>query len=53
MKLALREDMSRGGKLDEQLAWLEGLGFGGIELSAAALDLLPRKLEEIFADSPI
>jgi hypothetical protein len=31
MKLALREDMSRGGKLAEQLAWLEGLGFDGIE----------------------
>ena len=37
----------------EQLAWLEGLGFDGIELSAAALDLPPRELEEIFADSPI
>jgi hypothetical protein len=38
MKLALREDMSRGGILAEQLDWLEGLGFEGIELSAAALD---------------
>ena len=45
MKLALREDMSRGGTLAEQLAWLEGLGFDGIELSAAALDLPPRELE--------
>ena len=53
MKLALREDMSRGGTLAEQLAWLDGLGFEGIELSAAALDLPPRKLEEIFAGSPI
>jgi sugar phosphate isomerase/epimerase len=53
MKLALREDMSRGGTLAEQLAWLEGLGFDGIELSAAALDIPPRELEEIFADSPI
>ena len=34
-------------------AWLDGLGFDGIELSAAALDLAPRELEEIFADSPI
>jgi sugar phosphate isomerase/epimerase len=50
MKLALREDMSRGGKLAEQLAWLEGLGFDGIELSAAVLDLPPRELEEIIAD---
>ncbi len=32
MKLALREDMSRGGTLAEQLAWLDGLGFEGIEL---------------------
>ena len=53
MKLALREDMSRGGTLAEQLAWLAGLGFDGIELSAAALDLPPRELEEIFADSPV
>jgi hypothetical protein len=53
IKLALREDMSRGGTLAERLAWLEGLGFDGIELSAAALDLPPRELEEIFADSPV
>ena len=53
MKLALREDMIRGGTLAEQLAWLDGLGFEGIELSAAALDLPPRELEEIFAGSPI
>ena len=53
MKLALREDMSRGGTLAEPLDWLEGRGFEGIELSAAALDLPPRELEEIFADSPI
>ena len=33
MKLALREDMSQGGTLAEQLAWLDGLGFEGIELS--------------------
>jgi sugar phosphate isomerase/epimerase len=53
MKLALREDMSQGGTLAEQLAWLDGLGFEGIEISAASLDLPPRELEEIFADSPI
>jgi sugar phosphate isomerase/epimerase len=53
MKLALREDMSRGRTLAEQLAWLDGLGFEGIELSAAALDLPPRELEEIFAGSQI
>src|ERR687893_3090886 len=53
MKLALREDMSRGGTLAEQLAWLDGLGFEGIELSGAALDLPPRELEQVFADSPI
>ena len=32
MKLALREDMSQGATLAEQIAWLEGLGFDGIEL---------------------
>src|SRR5919112_6892387 len=53
MKLALREDMSRGGTLAEQLDWLEGLGFDGIELAAPLLVLPPRELEEIFADSPI
>jgi sugar phosphate isomerase/epimerase len=53
MKLALREDMSRGGTLAEQIAWLEGLGFDGIELSAGSLDLPLRELEEIFADSPV
>ena len=53
MKLALREDMSRGVTLAEQLTWLESLGFDGIELSAASLNLPPRELDEIFADSPI
>ena len=48
----LREDMSRGWTLAEQLAWLEGLGFGGIELhrprrrqqSPAARERSPRFL---------
>ena len=50
MKLALREDMSQGGTLAEQIAWLEGLGFDGIELhrsrrrqqSPAARERTPR-----------
>ena len=53
MKLALREEMSRGGTLAEKLSWLDGLGFDGIELAASSLDLPPRELEEIFADSPV
>jgi sugar phosphate isomerase/epimerase len=53
MKLALREEMSRGGTLAEKLSWLEGVGFDGIELAAASLDLSPRELEEIFAGSPV
>jgi sugar phosphate isomerase/epimerase len=53
MKLALREEMSRGGTLAEKLSWLEGIGFDGIELAAASLDLPPRELVEIFADSPV
>jgi sugar phosphate isomerase/epimerase len=53
MKLALREEMSRGDTLPEQLSWLEGIGFDGIELAAASLDLPPHELEAIFADSPV
>jgi sugar phosphate isomerase/epimerase len=53
MKLALREEMSRGDTLSEQLAWLEGIGFDGIELAASSLDLPPRELKAIFTDSPI
>ena len=53
MKLALREEMSRGGTLAEKLSWLEGIGFDGIELAAASLDLPQRELEEIFAGSPV
>lgn len=39
MKLALREEMSRGGTLSEQLSWLEGLGFDGIELASSSLEM--------------
>lgn len=53
MKLALREEMSRGTTLSEKLSWLEGIGFDGIELAASSLDLPPHKLEAIFADSPV
>lgn len=53
MKLALREEMSRGGTLAEKLSWLGGIGFDGIELAAASLDLPQRELEEIFAGSPV
>lgn len=53
MKLALREEMSRGGTLAEKLSWLEGIGFDGIELAAASLDLPQRELEETFAGSPV
>lgn len=37
----------------EKLSWLEGIGFDGIELAAASLDLPQRELEEIFAGSPV
>lgn len=53
MRLALREEMSRGRTLAEQLSWLEELGFDGIELAAESLDLPLKELEEIFADSPV
>ena len=40
MKLALREEMSRGRTLAERLSWLDGLGFDGIELTTS-VDLPP------------
>src|SRR5215218_4594428 len=52
MKLALREEMSRGRTLAERLSWLDGLGFDGIELTTS-VDLPPGELEKLFADSPI
>src|SRR5215203_253295 len=52
MKLALREEMSRGRTLAERLSWLDGLGFDGIELTTS-VDLPPGELEKIFADSHV
>src|SRR5215211_7722917 len=52
MKLALREEMSRGRTLAERLSWLDGLGFDGVELTTS-LDLPPGELERVFADSPV
>jgi sugar phosphate isomerase/epimerase len=53
MRLALRENMSPGATLAEQLTWLERLGFDGVELCAASLDLPPRELRAIFAAFPV
>lgn len=53
MRIALREDMTPGKTLTEQLTWLERLGFEGIELSAGSLDLPTRELRGIFAAFPI
>ena len=53
MKLALRESMTPGENLPQQLAWLARLGFDGIELHDAALDLPPHELRAIFDDSPV
>jgi sugar phosphate isomerase/epimerase len=53
VRLALRENMTPGATLQEQLTWLEKLGFDGIELCAASLDLPPRELRAIFAAFPI
>ena len=53
MKIALREDMTPGSTLPEQLAWLERVGVDGIELHAASLDLPANELRAIFADSPV
>ncbi|MEA2594073.1 MAG: hypothetical protein QOF01_542 [Thermomicrobiales bacterium] len=53
MRLALREDMTPGKTLAEQLTWLERLGFDGVELCAGSLDLPPRELRAIFAAFPV
>ncbi len=53
MKLALREDMTPGATLREQLAWLERVGLDGIELHAGSLALPEQELRTIFAESPI
>jgi sugar phosphate isomerase/epimerase len=54
VKLALREDMTPGETLPERLEWLAGLAFEGIELvEPSSLELPPRELEAIFADSPV
>jgi sugar phosphate isomerase/epimerase len=47
MKLALREEMSRGRTLAERLSWLDG-----IELTTS-VDVPPGELGKIFADSPV
>src|SRR5215203_962129 len=52
MKLALREEMSRGRTLAERLSWLDGLGFDGIEMTTS-LDLPPGEHEKLFADSHV
>jgi hypothetical protein len=41
MRIALREDMTPGNTLTEQLTWLERHGFDGVELCAGSLDLTP------------
>lgn len=53
MRLALREDMTPGTTLAEQLTWLEKLDFGGIELCAGSLDLPSRELRATFAAFPV
>jgi sugar phosphate isomerase/epimerase len=53
MKLALRENMTPGKTLAEQLTWLERLGFGGVELCAESLELPTRELRAIFAAFPV
>src|SRR5688572_8124030 len=53
MKIALREDMTPGRSLPDRLAWLERVGFDGIELHAASLTLPDDELRAIFAGSPV
>src|SRR5687768_10938451 len=53
MRLALRENMTPGTSLAEQLTWLERIGFDGVELCAGSLDLPSRELRAIFAAFPV
>ena len=53
MKIALREDMTPGGRLPDKLAWLERVGLDGIELHAASLSLPDDEVRRIFAGSPV
>ncbi|MBA2278211.1 MAG: sugar phosphate isomerase/epimerase [Chloroflexia bacterium] len=53
MKLALREEMTPGETLPERLAWLERLGFDGIELTGPSLELPPEEVRLAFAGSPV
>ena len=53
MKLALREGMTPGRTLREQLEWLERIGIEGIELHGPSLDLPPDELLSTFAHSPV
>jgi sugar phosphate isomerase/epimerase len=53
LKLALREGMTPGQTLPEQLAWLARTAFDGIELHGRALSLPPHELRAILTDSPV
>ncbi len=53
MKLALREDMTPGATLRDQLVWLEQAGFDGIELSAGSLNLSADEIAGAFAGTRV
>lgn len=53
MNLALRENITPGAMLREQLSWLEQIGFDGVELCAGSLDLSAGELVDAFAGSRV
>lgn len=53
MKITIREGMVPGDSLPSKLAWLESVGFDGIELHAASMQITHDELIGIMQDSPI
>jgi sugar phosphate isomerase/epimerase len=53
MKLTIREAMVPGETLTDRLAWLEAMGFDGVELHAGSMELAPDELRAAFANSPV
>jgi sugar phosphate isomerase/epimerase len=54
VKLALRENMAPGGRLEERLAFLERIGYDGIELTnLETVSRDPAELASVFRDHPV
>ncbi|MFT4038149.1 MAG: sugar phosphate isomerase/epimerase family protein [Thermomicrobiales bacterium] len=53
MQVSIREGMTRGETLAEELAWLERVGLDAVELHTTSLTLTPDEVVAAFAASPI